>query len=73
MKKIKKDSNISDIMIQKKTLIISVNIRQGQLDDPKKIAKDVSNIGHRCNGDYQIQVENDKDIVYIMSLIKQAL
>lgn len=69
----KKDSNITDILIQKKTIIISINMRLGQLDDPKKIAKDVSNIGHRCNGDYQIQVENDKDIEYIMSLIKQAL
>ncbi len=25
------------------------------------------------NGDYQIQVEDDKDLEYIMSLVKQAI
>lgn len=41
--------------------------------DQKGLAKDVSNIGHRGNGNFQIQIENDKDIEYIMSLIKQVI
>jgi predicted transport protein len=69
----KKDSNISDIEIQKKSLKIFINAKIGTLDDPKGLVKDVSNIGHRGNGDYQIQIENDKDLEYIMSLIKQTL
>jgi predicted transport protein len=69
----KKGSNISDIEIQKKSLKISINAKIGTLDDPKGIAKNVSNIGHRGNGDYQIQIENDKDLEYILSLIKQVL
>jgi predicted transport protein len=69
----KKGSNLSDIAIQKKSLKIFINAKKGSLDDPKKIAKDVSEIGHRGNGDYQIQIENDKDLEYIMSLIKQVL
>lgn len=69
----KKGSNISDIEIQKKLLKIFINAKIGTLDDPKGLVKDVSNIGHRGNGDYQIQIENDKDIEYIMSLIKQVL
>jgi len=69
----KKGSNISDIEIQKKSLKIFINAKIGTLDDPKGLAKDVSNIGHRGNGDYQIQIENDKDLEYIMSLIKQVL
>lgn len=69
----KKGSNISDIEMQKKGLKIFINAKTGTLDDPKGLAKDVSNIGHRGNGDYQIQIENDKDLEYIMSLIKQVI
>lgn len=69
----KKGSNITDISILKKSLKLFINAKAGQLDDPKKIAQDVSNIGHWGNGDYQIQVETDKDLEYIMSLIKQAI
>jgi predicted transport protein len=69
----KKGSNISDIEIQKKALKIFINTKLGTLDDPKGLAKDVSTIGHRGKGDYQIQIENDNDLEYIMSLIKQVI
>ena len=69
----KKGNNISDIEIQKKGLKIFINAKIGTLDDPKRLLKDVSNIGHQGNGDYQIQIVNDDDLEYIMSLIKQVL
>ena len=69
----KKGNNISDIEIQKKGLKIFINAKIGTLDDPKRLLKDVSNIGHQGNGDYQIQIENDDDLEYIKSLIKQVL
>ena len=69
----KKGKNVTDIAILKKSLKLFINAKAGQLDDPKKLAQDVSNIGHWGNGDYQIQVEDDKDLEYIMSLVKQAI
>jgi predicted transport protein len=69
----KKGSNISDIEVQKKSLKIFINDKVGHLDDPKHLVKDVSNIGHRGNGDFQIQVEDDSNLEYIMSLIKQII
>lgn len=69
----KKGSNISDIEFQKKGLKIFINAKKGTLNDPKGLVKDVSEIGHRGNGDYQIQIENDNDLEYIMSLIKQVI
>jgi len=69
----KKGKNVTDIAILKKSLKLFINTKAGQLDDPKKLAQDVSNIGHWGNGDYQIQVEDDKNLEYIMSLIKQAI
>jgi predicted transport protein len=69
----KRHSNVVDIEIQKKSLKIFINARWGTIDDSKGIARNVSNIGKTGNGDYQIQVDSDADLEYIMSLIKQVL
>ncbi|MBL7759844.1 MAG: hypothetical protein JNK08_04025 [Sediminibacterium sp.] len=70
----RKDSKVfTDICILKNSLKIWVNLKKGKLDDPKQLAEDVSEKGHWGNGDYQIQVDTDKDLEYIMSLIKQAI
>ena len=62
-----------DIHPQKKGLKIWLNLKKGELQDSKKITKDVSSTGHWGNGDYQIQVNTDDDLEYIMSLVKQSL
>lgn len=69
----KKNKNIVDIVILKNGLKIFINLKKGELDDPKKIMRDVSEIGHWGNGDYDITVSNTNDLEYIMSLIKQAI
>ena len=63
----------SDVEILKKSLKIAVNCKFGHLNDPKAIARDVRQVGHRGNGDYQIQIDSDKDLEYIMSLLMQVL
>jgi len=69
----KKDNNIACVEIQKKKIKIHIGARVGALDDARKLAKDVSNIGHYGTGDYELDVANDKDLEYIMSLIKQVI
>ncbi|WP_303849066.1 DUF5655 domain-containing protein [Apibacter mensalis] len=69
----KKDKNIADIVLLKKGLKIFINKKSGELDDPKKLTRDVSKIGHWGNGDYELIVEDTHNLEYIMSLIKQAL
>ncbi|RPH32281.1 MAG: hypothetical protein EHM93_09890 [Bacteroidales bacterium] len=69
----KKGKNIVDITIYKKSLKLWINLKKGELDDPKRITEDVSEKGHLGNGSYQIHVENDVNLEYIMSLIKQAI
>jgi len=69
----KKDGNIACVEMQKKQMKIYIGAKAGTLDDAKGLAKDVSNIGHYGTGDYLVQVTNDDDIEYIMSLIKQVL
>jgi predicted transport protein len=70
----KNGTNVSDIEIQKNTIKISVNLKVGKLDDPKHLMRDVSVLkGHSLNGDYELRVDSDKDLQYIMSLVKQAV
>jgi len=64
---------ICDILIQKNAIKLWVNLKSGELDDPKKLMRDVSTIGHWGNGDYELIVKNTDNLEYIMSLIKQAL
>lgn len=69
----KKDKNIADIVLLKKGLKIFINKKSGELDDPKKLTRDVSKVGHWGNGDYELIVDDTHNLEYIMSLIKQAL
>ena len=69
----KKDKNLIDIQIQQKKLKLFINAKYGTLNDGRLLARDVSNVGHWGNGDYQIQVDSDKDLEYIMSLVKQII
>jgi predicted transport protein len=68
----KKDKNISDIVLLKKGIKIFINLKKGQLDDPKGLTKDVSTTGHWGNGDYELIVNNTDHLEYVMSLIKQV-
>ena len=49
-----------------------INLHINELKDEKKLARDVSNIGHWGNGDYELAVSNDEHLEYILSLIKQS-
>ena len=69
----KKNKNIADIVVLKKGIKIFINLKKGQLDDPKRVMKDVSETGHWGNGDYGTIATNTANIEYIMSLIKQAI
>ena len=69
----KKDTNIADINIQRKGLKLWINMRKGNLNDSRNLTRDVSNVGHWGNGDYELIIKNTNDIEYIMSLIKQAI
>lgn len=61
-----------DIVLQGKGIKIYVNLKSGDLQDQKKVARDVSNVGHWGNGSYEIKVFDLDDIDYIISLLKQS-
>ena len=65
--------NITDIEVHKNKLKVYINMKKGSLNDPLKIAKDISNTGHWGNGDYCVTINNEDEIDNIIPLIKQSL
>jgi len=65
-------TNFTDVLLQKSKIKIWINLKKGSIDDPKKLARDISNIGHWGNGDYELSISDDKNLEYILSLVKQA-
>lgn len=62
-----------DVVLKEKWLKVYVNLKSVQLNDPKGLARDVSNVGHWGNGAYEIKMNNSEDLEYILSLIKQSI
>lgn len=61
-----------DVVFQSKSLKLFINLKSGELEDAKEIARDVSNVGHWGNGAYEIKFKNTENIEYILSLVKQS-
>lgn len=65
--------NITDIEFHKNKLKVYINMKKGSLNDPLKIANDISNTGHWGNGDYCVTINSEDEIDNIIPLIKQSL
>jgi predicted transport protein len=65
-------TNFVDVHPQRAQLKLWINLPKGELDDPKKIARDVSNVGHWGNGDYEVSLKSTDELDYLMTLIKQS-
>lgn len=66
-------TNVTDLHIQKKAIKMWLNLSKGELKDPYNIARDVSNVGHWGNGDYEIVIKSFDDIDNLLPLVKQSL
>ena len=62
-----------DVVPQKSRLRLTLNIPFHDLNDPKGIARDVTNLGRWGNGDAEIGINNISQVPYVMGLIRQAL
>ena len=68
----KRKTNFFDVHIQSKNLWCWINLKQGELDDPKEMTRDISEIGHYGNGEYELKNYPDTDLDYVMFLINQS-
>lgn len=71
----KTSTNFTDVVIKQYGLKIFLNVKSGQLNDPQKLARDLTQpkpIGHWGNGDYEVKLENESELDAIFELIKQS-
>ena len=65
-------TNFVDVHMQKSQIKLWLNMTKGELDDPRKMARDVSDVGHWGNGQYEIALKVGDDLDYLMTLVKQS-
>ncbi|WP_299546686.1 DUF262 and DUF1524 domain-containing protein [uncultured Helicobacter sp.] len=69
----KLNTNFVDVVVLKSELKLYLNIDIFTLQDEKKIARDVTNVGTWGNGDVEIKLSSKSEIPYCLGLIRQAL
>ena len=68
----KTQTNFVDVVPQKRRLLLTLNMRFGELDDPRGLATDITNLGLWGNGDVQVELDSERQIAYAMELVRQA-
>lgn len=69
----KAETNFVDVVPQKSRLRLSLNMKFHEIQDPRGICKDITNVGRWGNGDVEVGLESLEDLQYIVGLIRQAL
>lgn len=69
----KAETNFVDVIPQQKRLILSLNIPFTSIEDPRKLCRDVTNLGRWGNGDVEMFLERLEDVPYAVGLARQAL
>lgn len=71
----KTSTNFVDVVVKQYGLKIFLNVKSGQLNDPQKLARDLTKpkpIGHWGNGDYEVKLEKESELDSVFELIKQS-
>jgi predicted transport protein len=68
----KAESNFVDVVPQAKRLRLSLNMRFHEINDPRKLCKNVAELGRWGNGEAEVMFSSLDELPYIMSLVQQA-
>ena len=68
----KAETNFVDVVPQKSRLRLTLNLHFHELNDPRKLAKDVTNLGRWGNGDVQVGLSKLDELPYVMGLVRQS-
>lgn len=68
----KAETNFVDIVPQAKRLLLVLNLGIADIEDPKGLCRDISNIGRWGNGDVEISLSTTGEIPYVMGLVRQS-
>ncbi|HUF00415.1 MAG TPA: DUF5655 domain-containing protein [Anaerolineales bacterium] len=68
----KHGKNFCEVRPQSKEVKIWLDISYGELDDPKRLGRDVSQLGHYGTGDVETKLGNLSELDDVMNLIEQS-
>ena len=68
----KAETNFVDVVPQAKRLLLVLNLRIEDIEDPKGMCRDISNIGRWGNGDVEVGLSSIDDLPYVLGLIRQS-
>jgi uncharacterized protein with ParB-like and HNH nuclease domain/predicted transport protein len=68
----KAETNFVDVVPQAARLRLSLNMKFHELDDPRGVAKDVTNLGRWGNGDIEVGLSSQEDLPYVLGLVRQS-
>ncbi|RBP95444.1 putative transport protein [Cytobacillus firmus] len=64
--------NFVDLSPTKQSIKLWLNCKFGELHDPNQLGRDVTDIGHRGNGDIEIILKPASNLQSVMDLIQQS-
>jgi len=65
-------TNFVDVVPQKNRLRLSLNMEFDEVNDPKNLCKDITNLGRWGNGSVEVGLESSEELDYIMALVRQS-
>ncbi|HEV7485320.1 MAG TPA: DUF262 and DUF1524 domain-containing protein [Thermoanaerobaculia bacterium] len=68
----KAETNFVDVVPQATRLRLAINVAFADINDPKGLCKDVTDLDFWGNGDVQVGLKSLEDLPYVMSLVRQS-
>lgn len=68
----KAETNFVDVVPQAKRLLLVLNLGIENIEDPKGLCRDISNIGSWGNGDVEVGLTSLEELPYVVGLIRQS-
>ena len=68
----KAETNFVDVVPQARRLLLTINLPFAEVIDPKRLCRDVTNIGHYGTGDVEVGLKSLDELPYVMGLVRQS-
>lgn len=69
----KAETNFVDVIPQAKRMVLVLNMSFADVNDPKELCRDVTDMGRWGNGDVEITLSKVDDLPYVIGLVRQSL
>ena len=68
----KAETNFVDVVPQARRLLLTINMPFAEINDPKGLCEDLTNVGHNGTGDVKVFLKTLNELPYIMGLVRQS-